>query len=64
MKFLMTWHKKVTLNTGDLMCWFDCNIEQFEDTKGVIRIRNLMKDRQHSDKMNKKCVHHKIRLSI
>ena len=42
-------------NRGDLMymCRLDCNIEQFEDTKGVIRNRNLMKDRQHSNKMKK-----------
>jgi len=41
------------LNRGDRMGKFDCTIEKFKDTKGVIRSRNLMKDRQHSDKMKK-----------
>jgi len=31
----------------------ECSIEEFEDTKGVVRIRKSKKDRQHNGKKKK-----------
>jgi len=37
-----------------LIVWYLVGFqEELKDTKGVIRIRNLKKDRQHNDQMNK-----------
>jgi len=39
-------------------------LEEFEDTKGVIRIRKATKDRQHNGKKKKKMKKKKVQTTI
>jgi hypothetical protein len=43
----------VVVHFGDSGVVFMCGSEEFEDTKGVIRIRILKKNRQHNDQKKK-----------